>query len=289
VSAAVLKKTVLRGKAAPFVMELPPYRLPTLRGVVWHVWDKTWAYVKKAGTIILAASALVWAITTFPQPAYNEAALAAKADAFAAGLDRTRIRERTAALLAGGLSEAAVPDAGTRSLLVKMKTAIAAGNATLEDAVNARIAVAKKGYLEGLKRSEALENSAAGRIGRFIEPVFKPLGFNWKIGVAALTGFAAKELVVSTLGILYGAGRDASGENETLSQALVADPVFSPLSAYALMLFILILAPCAAALAAIRTELGWKWLGFTVLYMTTASWLIAFLVFQVGSLAGLGA
>ncbi|MBN2352451.1 MAG: ferrous iron transport protein B [Spirochaetales bacterium] len=289
VSAAVLKKTVLRGKAAPFVMELPPYRLPTLRGVLWHVWDKTWAYVKKAGTIILAASALVWAVTTFPRPVYDEAALAAKADAFAAGLDRMRIRDRTAALLAGSLDESSVPNAGTRSLLVRMRTDIASGAATLEDAVNARVAAAKEGYIEGLKRSEALENSLAGRFGRFIEPAFKPLGFNWKIGVASLTGFAAKELVVSTLGILYGTGRDASGEDETLRQALVDDPVFSPLSAYALMLFILILAPCAAAMAAIRAELGWKWLGFTVLYMTAASWLIAFLVFQIGSLAGLGA
>ncbi len=288
VSAAVLKKTILKGKAAPFVMELPPYRLPTLRGVLWHVWDKTWAYVKKAGTVILAASALVWLITTFPRPVIDQTALAAQADAFTAGLDRDRIRERTQHLLDGGLDQAAVPDAATRELLSDYKTRIASGRATLDDAVEARVSLSASRYKETLERSMALEASIAGRIGRFIEPVFRPLGFSWKVGVAALTGFAAKELIVSTLGILYGVEEDESGEDTSLRQALTADPAFNPLSAFGLMLFTLLLAPCFAALNTIRSELGWKWLGFAVAYMTIAAWIIAFLVHQIGTLAGLG-
>jgi ferrous iron transport protein B len=131
-----------------------------------------------------------------------------------------------------------------------------------------------------------MEYSLAGRIGKVIEPVVRPLGFNWKVGVAALTGFAAKEVVVSTLGILYGTGTEETEESQSLREALAADAGFTPLSAYALMLFILILAPCFATLATIKAELGWKWLGFAFAYTTGLAWIISFLVFQAGKLFG---
>jgi len=209
-SSLFLHKTVLKGEPTPFVLELPPYRAPTLRGILWHVWDKTWQYVKKAGTVILAASVLIWALTSFPtrQPAPGKA--------------------------------------------------------------------------------EALEYSAAGRLGKLIEPVFRPLGFDWRVGVATLTGFAAKEVVVSTLGILYRTGLEETGESGSLQSALRADPGFSPLTAFVLMLFTLIIPPCFAALAAIRAELGWGWLGFVSVYLLALGWGIGFAVFQLGSLAGLG-
>ncbi len=214
VSAWVLKKTVLRGDATPFVMELPPFRAPTLRGIIWHVWEKTWFYLKRAGTTILTATMLIWAITTFP--VYD-----------AQGLD------------------------------------------------SASAAEAK------------LEHSLAGRLGKFIEPVFKPLGFDWKIAVASVTGFAAKEIVVSTLGVLYRVGADETDEakgSESLRIALRNDPNFNPLVAFALMLFTLVIPPCFAALATIKAEIGWKWMGFAVGFMLSLGWGLGAIVYQVGSL-----
>lgn len=207
-SSLILRKTVLRGDPTPFVMELPPYRAPTLRGVLWHVWEKTWHYLKKAGTVILAASVLIWAITNLPRNAVKE----------------------------GGL-----------------------------------------------------ERSAAGAIGRFIEPAIKPLGFDWKIGVATITGFAAKEVVVSTLGVLYSEESNEADGNGSLREALRADPGFSPLVAFVLMLFVLVIPPCFATLATIKAELGWKWLGFAFAFMLALGWILGFAVYQIGSLAGLGA
>ncbi len=238
-SALLLKRTVLKGRATPFVMELPPWRAPTLGGLAWHVREKTWLYVKKAGTVILAASILIWAVTTFPA------------------------READAAELAA------------------IERSIAEADPGLDD-----------GALESLVANElsrrALEASAAGRIGRFMEPVFKPLGFDWKIGVATITGFAAKEVVVSTLGVLYAAGGEEEGADASLREALRADPAFGPLSALGLMLFILLIPPCFAALGAIKAELGWKWLGFSFAFLLAAGWLVAFAVRQLGLLAGYG-
>jgi ferrous iron transport protein B len=131
-----------------------------------------------------------------------------------------------------------------------------------------------------------LANSFAGRAGKFIEPVFRPLGFDWKIGVATITGFAAKEVVVSTLGVLYSVGLEENEESESLRLALRNDPVLNPLVAFALMLFILVIPPCFATLATIRAELGWGWLGFSIAFMLVLGWTLGFLVYQIGSLAG---
>jgi ferrous iron transport protein B len=208
-SSWLFRQTVLRGETTPFVMELPPYRMPTLKGVVWHVWDKSFQYFKKAGTVILAASVLIWAITTFPQAP------------------------------------------------------------------------------EGTPSEQAMAASAAGWVGKALEPAVAPLGFDWKIAVATVTGFAAKETVVSTLGILYKVG-DVSGDSQPLQTALRSDPVFSPLVAYTLMLFTLILAPCFAAQATIRAELGTRWLVFYVLFSILVSWSLCFGVYQLGTLLRIG-
>jgi ferrous iron transport protein B len=173
--------------------------------------------VKKAGSVILASSILIWAITTFPvyKPALGGDVLSAQ-------------------------------EAG-------------------------------------------LEHSAAGRIGQFIEPAFRPLGFDWKIGVATVTGFAAKEVIVSTLGILYRVGDGETEKSASLRGALRADPTFTPLVAFVLMLFILVIPPCFAALATIKAELGWAWLGFSVAFMLALGWGLGATVYQVGSLLGAAA
>jgi ferrous iron transport protein B len=217
--ALVLKRTVLKGDPTPFVMELPPYRAPTLRGILWHVGEKTWLYVKKAGTIILASAILIWAITSFP--AYDPP-----------------------------------PDEA-------------------EDSVSSAEA--------------ALEHSYAGRLGHFIVPIFRPMGFEWKLAAASVTGFAAKEVIVSTLGILYRVGVEETEESEDLRDAIREDPDMNPLAAFVFMLFTLIIPPCFAALATVRAEIGWKWLGFEVVFLLVLGWVFCTIVYQAGSLLGLGA
>lgn len=233
--ALILKRTVLKGDPTPFVMELPPYRAPTLQGVLWHVWEKTWQYVKKAGTIILAAAILIWAITTFPQYEMS---------------DET-VEELSITFMAGN------PDADTETLEAWLDTA------------NTQI---------------ALEYSYAGRLGRLIEPLFRSMGFNWRIAAASVTGFAAKEVVVSTLGILYRIGTEEDEESEGLRDALRYDPDMSPLVALVFMIFTLVIPPCFAALATIKAELGWKWLGFEVVFLLILGWFLCSIIYQVGRL-----
>jgi ferrous iron transport protein B len=239
VSALVLKRTLLRGDPTPFVMELPPYRIPTLRGILWHVWEKTSHYAKKAGTVILGASVLIWAVTSFP--AYVPQ-----------GAERDAMRSAIAAERPG------LPEA------------------ELQAALDSKIA------------QRALEVSLAGRIGRFIEPAVRPLGFDWRVGLASLTGFAAKEVVVSTLGVLYGVGGEDEEGGASLREALRADPGFTPLTAFVLMLVTLVIPPCFATLATIRSELGWKWLGISFAFLLGLGWILGFIVFQSGRLMGLG-
>ncbi len=227
-STLFLRKTVLRGATTPFVMELPPYRLPTLRGIAWHVGDKILDYMKRAGTVILAASILIWFLTSFPA-------------------------------LPSPSASGAVADSG----ILAASTAAVATVATAE---------------------RQLEYSFAGRIGRFIEPALRPLGFNWKLGVALIPGFSAKELVVSTLGILYGAADESIDNPASLRQALRSDPGLDPLIALAFMMFLLIMPPCLASLATIRAEAGDRWMLFQVAYSMGMAWLVAFLVRQGGLL-----
>ncbi len=216
-SSFLLSTTVLRGELTPFVMELPPYRMPTARGIAWHVVDKTGRYLKKAGTVLLAASILIWAMVSFPKPPHE-------ADPFD-NHSRTR---------------------------------------------------------------EDLSYSVAGRLGKAIEPLVKPLGFDWKIGISAVTGFAAKEAVVSTLGVLYKVGSSEDQKTTSIKTALLADKTFNPLVAFVLMLFTLIVPPCIAALSIMRAEIGWKWLGFSVMYMLSLAWLLCFATYQIGRSAGWG-
>jgi ferrous iron transport protein B len=250
-SALVLKRTVLRGDPTPFVMELPPYRAPTLRGVLWHVWGKTWQYVKKAGTIILASAILIWVLTSFPS--YE-----------ASAEEREALRE---------IYMAEHPRAGE------------AGNETASaEAAGEGASTEAEAWLETALAEAALAQSYAGRLGKFIAPVFRPLGFDWKIAAASVTGFAAKEVIVSTLGILYRVGTEEDAESEDLRDAIRKDPAMSPLAAFVLMLFTLIIPPCFAALAAIRAEIGWKWLGFELAFLLILGWTLCCIVYQTGVL-----
>lgn len=228
-----LKRVFFRKEEAPFVMELPPYRIPTAHSVVKHMWSKGVQYLKKMGTVILFASILIWALGHYPQAPENS----------------------------------------------------------------------------GWTEQEQQENSYIGRLGHAVEPVIRPLGFDWKIGVSLVTGLAAKEVVVSTMAVLYASEGEIDDPQESALETEAGDVdwklvrslqkqqytsgpkagqfVYTPLVAYTMMIFILLYFPCIAVIAAIRKEAGRKWAVFTVFYSTGMAWLISLIVFQVGSFLGL--
>ncbi len=238
-SALLFRTTLLKGEATPFVLELPPWRLPTARSVLWQVREKTSSYVKKMGSVILAMAVLVWVVTTFPL----------------------------------------LPESAPRVEASRASYLAAAPGASEEDI---------QAYVATSEAEARLSYSVAGRLGHVLEPVMAPLGFTWKIAVATVTGFAAKEVVVSTLGILYQVGTEETEESQGLRGALAASPDFSPLVALVLILVTLVFPPCVAALASIKAELGWRWLGITVAWQLFLGWGLGTAVFQLGRLMGLG-
>jgi len=241
------KKTLFAKKEVPFVMELPPYRMPTLRNTTIHMWHKGSQYLKKMGTVILFASILIWTLGYYPrQVAYSR---------------------------------------DYDSLLVQVKA-----DQTLTEAQKAK----QSEQLVLLQEEERQEQSYIGKMGHFIEPVITPLGFDWKIGMSIITGMAAKEIVVSSMGVLYQASLHADENSQSLKEKLqeqtytsgpkTGQKVFSPLVAFGLMVFVLIYFPCVAVVAAIRKEANWKWAAFTSVYTTAIAWIAAFAVYQIGSL-----
>ena len=209
VCAKLLRMTIFQGETMPFVMELPPYRVPTPRSVVIHMWQRGWMFLKKAGTVILGISVVLWVLASFPKPDAQDLA----------GLDETQARQ------------------------------------------------------------VAMSHSAMGRVGHFIEPALKPLGFDWKIGTALIGSLAAKEVFVSQLSIVYAVhSQDDSG---VLSVKLRAS--YSPLVGFCILLFCLISAPCVATLAVTRQETGsWRWAAFQFLGLTVLAYGITAIVFQLG-------
>ncbi|NDV68242.1 ferrous iron transport protein B [Dysgonomonas sp. 25] len=244
VSARLFKRFLFKGEDTPFVMELPPYRMPTLRSVVTHMWDKSQQYLKKMGGVILIASIIIWFLGYFPQ---NEL------------LNTTY--ENQVTLVEQQYAEKAIDEEAKEEQLKE-----------LEEQYNAQLQ----------------ENSYIGRIGKTIEPAMRPLGFDWKISVSLLSGMAAKEVVVSTLGVLY---TGDSENEESLRMRIWNDTqpdgskTFSLLTVVSLLLFVLIYFPCVATVAAIKEESGsWKWGLFSVMYTTLLAWVLSFAVYQIGSL-----
>jgi len=204
-AAWVLRKTIVRGPQTPFVMELPPYHLPVLRGVLRHTWERTWLYIKKAGTIILAINILLWAFMYFPRPP------------------------------------------------------------------------------EGMDETHALAHSMAGRAGKTLEPVSAAAGFDWKTNIALIGGFAAKEVVVGALGTAYALEGQSEENYLSLSERLAAHPDWNPVRAFALMIFVMLYAPCFVTITVIRRESGsWKWAAFSTVYSTTLAFVLAVIIYQAG-------
>ena len=201
VMARLFSRFLVKGDDTPFVMELPPYRMPTSKAIFRHTWERGAQYLRKMGGVIMVASIIIWVLGYYPRPS------------------------------------------------------------------------------ESMDLAQQQENSYIGRIGKAIEPAIEPLGFDWKLGIGILSGVGAKELVVSSLGVLY--ADDAEADQTTLAQRL---PV-TPLVAYGYMVFILLYFPCVATLAAIRQEAGgWKWAAFAAAYTTVLAWIMSFAVYQIGGL-----
>ncbi len=261
-TAWLLKKTLLKASTIPFVMELPPYRMPRISSVLKQTWFKGEMYLKKIGTVILLASIIIWAMGYFPRGKKYDVAYQHNVE---------QINQRTLTKLK--------QSSLTSTQIKHLKT-------SREEKIDLQ---------KNLLAYKKQENSVIGRIGHFIEPVIRPLGFDWKMGISLIAGGAAKEIVISTMGVLY---PPAPGQiNEGLSQRLrqqvyVSGPhkgqkVITPLVAMAFMLFILIYFPCIATIATIKNESGqWKWALFLVIYTTTLAWIVAFIVYQGGMLLG---
>ncbi len=313
IAGKIIRSTVLSGPSAPFVLELPPYRLPTGRGLLIHTWERTWMYVKKAGTVILAISILIWAMMTFPSlpdreaRKFNdrEAELTASflADPAAASVFRTSkdieafqaYRKRlepsnTAAFEKENPSFFALAhallDTGTSQQPVA-KSPEGSSMTSLARSYNRY--VEQKTRVEMQRQSKRLKNTIGGRIGVALEWVFKPMAFDWRTNVALVGGFAAKEVVVSTLGTAYSLGEVDPENGARLEDRLKTQPGWNPLKAFTFILFVMLYAPCFVTLVVIRRETGtWRWTLFATVYTTTLAYCVALSVYTVGSFLGLG-
>jgi len=237
----LFSRTILPGEAAPFVMELPPYRMPTAKSLIIHMWDRGKIFLRKMGGVILIGSLVIWVLGTFPREV-----------PFSVDYDG-QIEEQRGELDGRDFADPA--------------------RTVLEAEIRA---------LEVAKEDEHIQGSYIGRIGMAMEPIFRPLGFDWRNAVALLTGFVAKEIVVSTLGVLYHGGDDESEESGGLVAAL-RDSGMSPLVAYAFMAFVLIYTPCLGTIAVIRRETNsWKWPLFSMGYSLVLAWIVAFVIVRGG-------
>jgi ferrous iron transport protein B len=249
-TAFLLKKSVLKGQQLPFVMELPPYRIPTYKVVLLHMWDRAVQYLKKVAGIILVASIIIWALGYFPVQTQAEQAYQ------------------------------------QRKLELEK---ISLQNPKQNEEIKDELVKLRRNYL-----LEKQESSYIGRLGKLIQPVMSPLGFDWKMSVSILAGIPGKEIVVSTMAVLYNQYEVESGNKVILTEQLqkevyrsgpkAGQAVFSPLVALSFMIFVLLYFPCLSTIAVIKYESGSiKWGIFAIVYTTLVAWLFSFLVFQVGS------
>lgn len=318
VFAKIFRKYLFAGEAEPFVMELPPYHLPTLKATLTHMFERGIMYLKKAGTFILAASILVWFITTYPM----DVEYSKDYDALHDQVAQTYEMKDAETLAHFGIATDEQKDQ-VNEIVENMKSTVADATTQAENAGEAApeieveddseapelfndikeqneqlFPVAWSMYKNSVnlddenqkideeKNSEKLEQSYAAMFGKAINPVLKPLGFDWKIGVSLVAGLAAKEVVVSTLGTIYAVGGDTD-HPQALTDYLQNDPHFTPLIALTLMLFILIYPPCIAALAVIKRETGsWKWMLFMFCYENAFAWIACFIFYNIGLALG---
>ena len=248
VVARVLRSTIVKGEPTPFVMELPPYRFPTLFSVLLHCWERAWMYMKKAGTVLLAISVVLWAMMQYPKlPEDQSAPLEAKIEA---------VQKKVDALPEGESEERTKAE---------------------EELAN----------LQNELSEQELAYSIAGKLGKAVEPILAPLGYDWRTDIALIAGVAAKEAVVGTLGTAWSLGEidDAEDEEATksLSDRLKEAPNWNKATALSLMLFVLLYSPCFVALVVIKQEAGgWRWLFFSMIFNTALAYVVALIGYRIG-------
>src|SRR5690554_416986 len=258
VIARLFKKLLFKRENVPFVMELPPYRLPTIKSTLRHMWHKGEQYLRKMGGIIMIASIIIWFLGYFPR----ESSLFDQ--------HQNEIHQ-------------------VKSKYEILEAVISNENSAMELKSN-KMEELNQIYQKEHRKQQ--EESFIGRMGHAVEPLIRPLGFDWKMGISILSGVAAKEIVVSTIGVLYHSPHlDDEKGSKQLINSLREDtykdgtPVFTPLVALSFLIFILIYFPCVAVIAAIKKEAGsWKWAMFTIFYTTALAWIMSFAVYQIGSL-----
>ncbi|MCP3943813.1 MAG: ferrous iron transport protein B [Desulfobacteraceae bacterium] len=258
--ARLLRSTIIRGAATPFVMELPPYRLPTFKGLFIHTGERTWQYVKKAGTVILGISILLWAMMTFP--GLN------KAEKQQFNLKRAEI---TRGMTVQNTGAGALKEAGTHDAVTISPYSLAVKQALVQ--------------IDLKEAQERLKNSVAGRMGVALEGITKFAGFDWRTNIALVGGFAAKEVVVSTLGTAHSLGKVSPDDTGFLSKRLRTEDGWGPLTAFSLIVFTIFYAPCFVTVVCIAKESGsWKWSAFSVIFNTSLAFGLSVAVYQIGSL-----
>jgi ferrous iron transport protein B len=311
-AAKIIRLTILSGPAAPFILELPPYRVPTIRGLITNTWERTWTYVRKAGTVILPLSILLWAMMNFPSLppetskrfADQEAVITSaflntplvdqvfKSQVDIDNFDKIRrqletekykaLESRKSAFYAVAASlnkELRIPDGKTPATQPSIEYVAEAYLAYME----------KMATLNGERQIAHLKNTVGGKIGLALETVFKPIGFDWKTNVALVGGFAAKEVVVSTLGTAYSLADVDPVMAKSLSERLQKEPGWNPVLAFSLIMFVMLYSPCFCTLVMIKKETGkWRWVIFAMFYTTTLAYFVALAVRVVAALLGSG-
>lgn len=255
----LLKKTILKSEQPPFVMELPSYKIPSLQTVLWRMIDRAWSFVRRAGTLILAVTILVWAAAYFPHDPQVGREVEEQYTA------RIRDLDKQIAAATGTLQAEQTAELSERRSQLETEMANAVAGAYIEQSI-------------------------LGRMGKAIEPVVRPLGWDWRIGCAVIASFPAREVVIGTLGVIYGLGGEQDEASDSLRDSLKAStwpdtqqPVFNLPVALSIMVFFALCAQCAATLAVIRRETNsWRWPIFTFVYMTTLAYLGAWLTYHVG-------
>jgi ferrous iron transport protein B len=314
-AAKIIRSTVLTGPKTPFVMELPPYRMPTIRGLLIHTWERTLQYIKKAGTVILGISIILWGMMTFPEISpeklrsfENNRQKITKS--FLASPDvKGMLKDEKALADLNELFDSydkALKEkdmASIRELENKPLFPLVRAAAFLEkgDFAKHEIPVAQlnaaAGYInyksdmidtDMSEQQTRLKGTFAGWIGQKLETITRPLGFDYRINVALVGGFAAKEVVISTLGTAYSLGDVDPDEAGSLSQRLKNAPNWNPLLAFTLIIFTMLYVPCFVTVIMIRRESSWKWAGFSIGFNLIVAYLVALVIRQVGMLLGLG-
>jgi ferrous iron transport protein B len=263
----LFRKTLFKGETSSFVLELPPYRIPLFKSVVIHMWENGSIFLKKVAGVIFFASIIIWFLSSFPVNSELSGEFKARG-----ALLQERFEMRTHAIEQEIASSSGESD---RSLRLK------------------EIELLKRENREETQRLHEefnrrnMETSVLGRLGRALEPMVRPLGFGWRESIALLTGFSSKEIMISTLSILYHAEEKTTGAGSSLDRIIARE--WPPLNAYSFLVFTLIYIPCIGTLAVIIKELGsYKWGLFVMGYTLTLAWILSFLIYQVGRLLGLG-